>query len=420
MTNSTTNTIRELLIEQAFNRCTTRHERQCSALSDQDFLMFGVERVIEMNISGRDILQARADGGGDEIARSTYFDALQSNRRRSYVSEVSKRFFDYTRARLKAQGVDYLAPFEELKGYDVYAGDGHYIEHACHTAKVDGKIPSAPGNIFLMELRYGIMQLFANASDGSRKNHEMPIFRKCVERELSPSKQIYVLDMAFIGYGWWLSRANRNQYVVSRVRGGDAAVRYCGEHDFDRANPTNAGVVRDRSGAFSSGGRAVRIIEYIDPENGEEFMFYTTLGRSIKPGVICRLYFLRWQIEKSFDCFKNSLRERKAWATGSVAIEIQGLIMTLVFNFERLLLGILKTDHGISDTKAEKKYKNDLDKRQTKAKAIGRFVHPLMWVASRISRFSEQFIRVIRNHFMRDTTLADLLGLFAKRMAAYL
>ena len=51
---------------------------------------------------------------------------------------------------------------------------------------------------------------------------------------------------------------------------------------------------------------------HIDPETEEEIAFYSTLPISIRPGVICWLYFLRWRIGKAFDCFKNALGEKKS------------------------------------------------------------------------------------------------------------
>ena len=97
------------------------------------------------------------------------------------------------------------------------------------------------------------------------------------------------------------------EYLDSRR----SLITHCGYNPFDKDDPVNTGVMADYNGGFTNTLSTMRIIEYIDPETGEEMTFFTTINRKIFPGVICWLYFLRWRIEKSFDCFKNSLGEKK-------------------------------------------------------------------------------------------------------------
>ena len=62
----------------------------------------------------------------------------------------------------KYLGIDYLKDFTELNEYEIYAGDGHFIQHACHTAISDpkkeqrrtGKLPKlhAAGLIYMQNL----------------------------------------------------------------------------------------------------------------------------------------------------------------------------------------------------------------------------------------------------------------------------
>ena len=89
---------------------------------------------------------------------------------------------------------------------------------------------------------------------------------------------------------------------------------------------------------------------------GEEMTFYSTLNRNIRPGLICWLYFLRWKVEKAFDCFKNDLGEKKAWATGKNALQIQGKCICIIYNFILFLSETIQKTHHCKDKKAEKKY----------------------------------------------------------------
>ena len=209
----------------------------------------------------------------------------------------------------------------------------------------------------------------------------------------------------------------RNRLILELMaRGGT----YCGEYQFDRDDPVNDGVVRDNFGGFTNTASTFRIIDYIDPETGEEIAFYTTLSRKIRPGVICWLYFLRWKIEKVFDCFKNVLGERKAWAVGLNALQIQGCSICIIYNFIQFLSETIQEEYQCMDKKAEKKYVENLAKRLSKAKAQGRSIHPLLLFSRFITRISSQFIRVVRNHFSSKKPLRLIIPLFIQRLEAYL
>ena len=131
-------------------------------------------------------------------------------------------------------------------------------------------------------------------------------------------------------------QAKEGNHVISKVK-TNSSILYCGDLSFDKTDTVNAGVVSDRLGGTTSSGYTIRVIEYIDPETEEKIIFYSTLDKSVRPGVISWLYFLRWKIEKVFDCFKNSFGEIKAWATGSKATQIQGNLICLVYNFVQFL-----------------------------------------------------------------------------------
>ena len=247
----------------------------------------------------------------------------------------------------------------------------------------------------------------------------MPL-QKLENQKTEPTcKTIWVADRAFVDYRWWERQKNRKHYIVSKAKSNKSVI-YCGDYRFDRDDPVNAGVVSDRNGGFTNTQSTFRIIDYIDPETGEEMTFYTTLDHKIRPGVICWLYFLRWKIEKAFDCFKNALGERKAWAVGENALEIQGHSICIIYNFILYLSEMIQLEHNCMDKKAEKKYLDHLKKRFAHARARGRMIHPMVLFCRSITRISSQFIRVVRNHFSSKKPLRLIISLFIQRLEVYL
>ena len=267
------------------------------------------------------------------------------------------------------------------------------------------------------------MEQFACVSDGTRKNHEMPIFRNRMKIETSVNntkkKIIWIDDRAYLDYRWWIVQKKKGIYTISKMKSA-SSILYCGDLEFDGDDPVNAGVISDRLGGTSSSGATIRIIAYVDPETGEEMTFYTTLGKEVRPGVVCWLYFLRWQIEKVFDCFKNSLKEKKAWANGNKATEMQGHFICLVYNFIHFLSEKTKKCKSCEDEKAQRKYAKNLESREEKAKELGRIIHPLIYTSRRISRLSTQFIRTVQNHFFLKVPLRLIIPIFVERLKLYL
>jgi hypothetical protein len=395
-------------------------KRNCSSLSDELFINSGIRRVISQNKTGRDFLQKLKEVDDIQIPRSTFSDAMHSQRRLDLISQVSSLNYKSLDQELHSNKIDYLREFKEIEGYDVFSTDGHYIEHSSHTQRNSkGKI-YASGNLYALNMRNGLIQHFACVSDGSEKHNEMPIFRERIRISSTKKKTIRINDMAFVDYRWWAKQAKKKRnYVISKVK-TNSSILYCGDLEFDKNDPVNVGVVSDKLGSFTSSGYSMRIIEYTDPETAEKITFYTTLGKEVRPGVICWLYFLRWQIEKVFDCFKNSFEETKAWATGENATQIMGHFICLAYNFIQFLSEKTKKYESCEDEKSEKKYAKNLQAREEKASEFGRVIHPLIYTSRRTSRISCQFIRSARNHFFSPKPLCLILPIFAERLRQYL
>ena len=102
--------------------------RHCPVESDWDWLTKGVDRVLANVRSGRDFLQTFQRFWTRELQVGPCFETLASERRLGMVAECS----GLLRRRVDALRPSPLAQFESLASFDLYAGDGHYLEHATH------------------------------------------------------------------------------------------------------------------------------------------------------------------------------------------------------------------------------------------------------------------------------------------------
>src|SRR5664280_2488427 len=102
--------------------------RNCPAESDWDGLTKGVDRGLSNVRSGRDFLQTFQMFWTRELQVGPYFETLASPRRLGMVAECSALL----RQRVDTLRHSPLAQFEALATFDLYAGDGHYLEHAPH------------------------------------------------------------------------------------------------------------------------------------------------------------------------------------------------------------------------------------------------------------------------------------------------
>ena len=110
---------------------------------------------------------------------------------------------------------------------------------------------------------------------------------------------------------------------------------FYGEIDFDREDPINRGVIADQLVTNASSQVTFRYIKYRCPNTGLEYEFVTN-HMKIRPGVLAWLYKRRWDIETTYDTFKNKMNECKAWARSANAKTMQAQFLCLAHN--RMLL----------------------------------------------------------------------------------
>lgn len=401
-----------------------RFTRQCEVVEDLDFLLTGVSRVIEKHPSGRAFLQnLQDDDDKEEIARATYFQGLHSGRRRDMTSDCETHLRRSLHNEMKAKGIDHLAAFKELKGYDILAYDGHFHSHACHAPKDDKNRYRAVGGIYAMDLRYGLIQRVVTTDYDTNKTHELKAFRDTYSPKTlkgNRNKTIVVTDMAYIDTKYWDQCRKikaRGIYFISLLK-DNLTIKHSEPLAFDQNHDYNDGVQSDSRITLASGDN-FRKVDYTDPETGIKRSFLTTVF-DVPPGLIAFLYLWRWKIEKIFNVFKSKLGEIKAWANGKIAVDTQASFIAMAYNILLAVKDITLADEGIEEDKLQEKWEKSIQKKKENAEKLGRYLPALAQIPHKLHQMSEQFIRCFRNNFVSNARWIDCVPKFQRAMGAYL
>jgi hypothetical protein len=128
--------------------------RSCKVLEDLPFVILGVLRVLQSSRSGRDFLQSHGLPSLPGLNPANYFGSLGSKRRLALITAANHAMTSRLRPGLRAHH-DLLATLPELDGWEVWAGDGHAIDHATHALR-NAKDAYAPVHaIYKLDLRTG-------------------------------------------------------------------------------------------------------------------------------------------------------------------------------------------------------------------------------------------------------------------------
>ncbi len=231
-------------------------------------------------------------------------------------------------------------------------------------------------------------------------------------------KVILAYDPAIYDFDQWKKwKQSKGIYVITRMK-ENTSLGICSEHEFDREDSRNAGIVSDQSGETSSGDMLRKII-YIEPVTSRKFVFLTN-EMTLPPGLIAFIYKKRWDIEKVFDQFKNKLMEKKAWAKSLNAKCAQAQFMTLTHNLTLLLERKIKLEEGISDTKIEKRRTRRLEGDRETIRKAGRKENSLATRPYKAVQRSFQFIRWLRDALLIETSWRQAIVALRPLMAAYL
>ena len=182
-------------------------------------------------------------------------------------------------------------------------------------------------------------------------------------------------------------------YVVTRCKENLVFIK-CGHLPFDHTDEINAGVMDDELVGTGTAGLMMRRITFNDVLSGRTFEFLTNLNdSSVPPGLLAFVYRMRWDIEKSFDEFKNKLGQKKAWATSATAKSMQAQFMCLSANLLHLFEHQLAATESITNVAEEARRA----KRLEKAHAVAEDHNTVLPKAlARVQNLTQHSLKLIR------------------------
>ena len=228
------------------------HQRHCPAISDENWIEYGIERgLIEME-SGCGFLQNLHYHPDHEAPkRSTYFEGLKSTRRLAHLRELNDTLTQSEgQNALRENPTAGLHP--SLQEFHLHAGDGHFHAASTHDQR-DAKGKKNPtGHLYTLNLRTGLLNHLTLSGKGTNKSkpHDMGSLKRLEIDTLRQGakkgqKVLYIWDRAGLDYGAWARwKQGSGLYFLSREKSNTAFTK-CGHLPFDRDDPSNAGVVSD-------------------------------------------------------------------------------------------------------------------------------------------------------------------------------
>lgn len=389
---------------QVYRQATTL--RNCPAESDWDWLTKGVDRVLSPVRSGRDFLQTFQMFWSRQTQVGPYFETLSSQRRLGMVAECS----ELLRRRVDAVRPSPLSSFASLSSFNLYAGDGHYLEHATHDP-VLGETRWPTGHFFALNLKsQSLFPLMLADLKGRKKEHDIRALKRQSVAWLRQGagkgrKVLWVWDKAGVDLPFWQDRKGSGIYFLSLRKEG-----MCLEIEQDRAldftQPINQGVTSDRVVKDRRGLR-VREVTFHNPCDGQVYV-YLTSEMTLEPGLLALLYKTRWEIEKVFDETKTKLQEKKSWATSTTAKEMQSHFVAIVHNLLLLLQDLLQQQGVENIAEIQRKQKRLAQQERELGKT--RQTLPLLYkTLLRFTQASFKLIRWLRTHWLQSTSLHQAL-----------
>ena len=371
-------------------------------------------RSLEQEPSGRGFLQLLHDRSDRAIATSTYFDSNATARRLKLLREVGLEVCSQLDAHGRDREVDQFGATASLDGYDIYAGDGHYLAAATHDKPIEGK-RRAVGHFFGLSLRTHSMfpMTIAECGDGRKGEHDMRALKRleiAALRRGAPRgrRVIWVWDRAGIDATQWQRwKQNYGIYIVSRAK-ENMTLEHMGDLPYNADDPINRGVTSFTLVAVNN--QALRCVRYCDPVTGTKYIYLTSLT-AIEPGVIAALYKARWDIEKVFDETKRKLGEAKSWGSTNEARAIQAEAIAMTHNLMVLLEGQVQDAHRLLPENDAKRRNARSTQAEKIARARGAKLSPLVRrLLLKATQRGLRFIRWLRHMIARNASLEIALA----------
>lgn len=378
------------------------HTRPCPEVSDDRYVLLGVQRVLEGSASGRAFLQEHGPRHEQPPAPANYFASLHSARRGAVLREVNHGVLTLANEQLP----DRLADIPELAGYEVFAAAGHWHQAAAHDPRHEG-VKLAVGHFYSLNLRTHTVRHLATGQ--GLHEHDLSALKRVKPKGLRQGvpkgrRVLLVYDKAVIDFGFWKRcRQECAVYFLSRAK-ENQVLEWVASRDWDRADPRHHGVKEDMR-VRTRDGQPLRLICYVDPLTGKAYEFLTN-ELALPPGVLAELYRRRWEIEKVFDQFKNKLGQKKAWGSSLVAKETQAQFLILTHNLMLLYEQWLEHQHGV-ENQAEDQRRNQRTAQmiQTAAQQATP-ISTLVIQARRATQRSVKFVRWLRQSLRDQLTEA--------------
>jgi hypothetical protein len=344
-----------------------------------------------------------------------YFETLASARRLTMVAECSA---------LLRQQVDTcrpspLATFAALGDFDLYVGDGHYLEHATHDPMI-GETHWPTGHFFALNLKsQSLFPLVLADLAGRKKEHDLRALKRQSVALLRQGagkgrKVLWGWDKAGVDFPFWQERKAAGIYFLSLRKEG-LCLEVETERVIDFTQPINQGVTADRVVTDRRGIR-VRKITFCDPRDSQGYV-YLTSEMTLEPGRLALLYKTRWEIEKVFDETKTKLPEKKSWATTTTAKEMQSHFVAIVHNL-LLLLQDWHQQQGVVNTAEIQRRQKRLAQQPADLAKTGQTLPIIYPVLQRFTQATFKLIRWLRVHWHQPTSLPQaqrqLRTLYAK------
>ena len=394
-----------------------RHTRDCPAVSDRQWLLCGISRTIEDQKSGRAFLQKFAVQAGFCPERGNFFEMLKSKRRLDLCRELNS-----TLCRTLSRTLpDPFADFTKLRDFDIHAADGHFHAAACHDPRDKKGTKWATGHVYMLDLRSRAMRHLDTGDIMRRKEHEIRLLKRTPFETLragAPAgrRVLLVYDRACIDFAFWhKAKMEHGLYFISRPK-ENLNLQKGGYAPVNAADPVNAGVISDEQVAPATHMRHIRRITWENPESGGHWEFLTN-ELTLEPGLIVYLYLRRWDIEKTFDEFKNKLEERKSWATRHTAKCMQAQFLCLAHNLMVLEEERLRKDHAITNVAEDRRREKRLKAAEALSAKAGRKLSALQKTHQRATQCSVKFVRWLRAFLFHDAPRHHMLDVL-KRLYA--
>jgi len=374
-------------------------DKKYRSLPVSDFVALGCLRQLTAINTLRDQIQQLFhlddSASAPPVARSTWSDALASNERLRILRQAAQQLIAINTDKLPCR----YTHIASLKDRPIYALDVTYQKESTHFRSVypcNGGTDNQKGHLLLhtYDMRKAIP---VDVGVDTQSIGEMRFVKERWENaEWAQQKNaIYVVDRAFIDFYYWDQRKEKvKATVISRMK---STYKYdIVQTKVVSTTIENEGVLEDMVINPKSAKQAWRLIRFKAPNN--EVYEYLTNDLTLEPGIICFLYYRRWDEEKYFDAFKNDMASSKAWGKSITSIEQQALLGIITYLLTRLFLHNTSQSLGLDEDKKlqEAKHKK---KRSRYFELTGEISFRVFYCET--SKITKQVWRLLKSSFIK-------------------